>query len=209
MSAAQKRIYRELKDEFSSTVSGEEVLAWTQGTKNVMLDQVTVSPWLLNPEGEPRGGKFEMLRFDLESRARPTVVFAHYRTVVEACARVASSVGARAGFVHGGVNKAVAGRTVQEFKEGHLDVLVGSLELLAEGLTFTNADMAIMVETSFKNYRNEQALFRLHRMGQVNPVTIRNYLTPGTVDARKRTRLAVKDDRAQRVMTAAEFSALL
>jgi superfamily II DNA or RNA helicase len=208
MTTAQRRIYKELKKDFMATVSGEEVLAWTQGAKNVMLDKVTISPWLLNPEGEPHGGKFERLRFDLESRSRPTVVFAHYRSVVEACARVASSTGARAGYVHGG-NKAAAGQIVRDFKDGKLDVLVGSLELLAEGITLTNSDMAIMFEKSYKPYRNEQALFRVHRMGQVNPVTILDYVTPDSVDVNKRRTLATKTDRQMRMMTAAEFTALL
>lgn len=208
MTPDQRKIYRELKKDFASTVDGEEVLAWTQGTKNVMLDQVTVSPWMLNPKGDPRGGKFEMLRFDLESRSRPTFVVAHYRAVVEACARVAESTGARTGFIHGG-NKAKAGETGKAFKRGELDVLVGSIETVAEGLTLTQADMCIFVEKSFKPYRNEQAVYRVYRMGQAHPVTIRDYVTPDTVDAHKRVTLGVKTDRQQRVMTAAELTAML
>lgn len=150
-----------------------------------------------------------MLRFDLESRSRPTLVLAHYRETVEACLAVARDVGARAEAVHGGISRADQGRAVRAFKEGSLDVLVGSLETLAEGLTLTVADMAIFVEMSYKPSRNEQARYRVHRMGQTRPVTIKEYITPNTVDERKRKLLATKTDRQMRVMTAHQLMELL
>lgn len=204
-----RRLYADLKKEFSAIYEGEEILAWSQGAKNVMMDQLTVSPWFLNPKGEPHGGKLDMLKFDLQGRAHPTFVVAHYRRVVEACARVAESTGARVGAVHGGFDTRTNGATVRAFKRGELDVLVGSIETVAEGLTLVQADMTIFVEKSFKPYRNEQAVMRIYRMGQQRPVTVRDYVTPNTVDRNKRKRIATKSDRAERMMTAAEFAALM
>ena len=172
-----------------------------------MLDKITTSGWFATMEGEPRGGKLERLRHDLSSRSQPTLVLAHYRDSVEACARVAESVGARAGFVHGGVNN--AGEVVKAFKAGKLDVLVGSLETVSEGLTLTRADMAIFVEKSYKPSRNEQATRRVHRIGQTRPVTVLDYVTPNSVDANKRALLAEKTDQQMRALTAAQFAALL
>jgi SNF2 family DNA or RNA helicase len=80
---------------------------------------------------------------------------------------------------------------------------------VAEGVTLVVADMAIFVEMSYKPYRNEQAKYRVHRLGQEHPVTILNYLTPNTVDQRKRKLLAEKTDQQMRVLTAAEFKELL
>jgi len=134
---------------------------------------------------------------------------AHYRDTVEACVRVAESVGARVGAVHGGVSKDAKSRAVADFKSGRSDVLVGSLETLAEGLTLTVADMAIFVEKSYKPSRNEQAMRRVHRMGQERPVTILDYVTPDTVDERKREALATKTDQQMRVLSAAQFAAML
>lgn len=210
MDQAQTRMYRELKKNWASTtVNGQEILAWSQGALNVALDKVTTSAWCLDPVGPACGGKFETLRYELESRARPTVVFAHYRVSVEGAANIARQVGARVGYVHGGVSDAKAGKVVRDFKAGELDVLVGSLETLSEGLTLTQADMAIFVEMSYKPSRNEQGRRRIHRMGQTHPVTVHEYLTPNTVDERKRELLAVKTDHQLRMLTAAEFSALL
>lgn len=207
----QKRLYNELrKDLMTTTDSGEELVAWTNGSKQVMLDKITTSEWMVDPKSDmPVGGKFDQLRFDLENRSRPTLVLAHYRQTVEACAEVAKSVGASAAFVHGGVSAANKTKAVEDFKQGKLDVLIGSLETLAEGLTLTVADMAIFVEVSYKPSRNEQAKYRVHRMGQTRPVTIKEYVTLDTVDERKRKLLAEKTDQQLRVLSAAQFKELI
>ncbi len=210
MDAATKRVYRRLRDEFILEMGdGSQSVSWSVGARNVQLDLCTVSPWLLDPEGSPKGGKFEYLREDLRSRARPTLVLAHYRQVVEGCAEVARSVGARVGVVHGGVSKSAATQAIRAFQGGRLDVLVGSLETVAEGLTLTAADMAVFVERSFKPYRNVQAMRRIHRLGQERPVTIRRYLTPQSVDSHKEQLLDTKTDRQMRVLSARDFATLL
>jgi superfamily II DNA or RNA helicase len=209
MTLAQKRVYRELKQSFATTVSGASVLAWSQGALNVMLDKVTTSPWLLNKEGVPRGGKFDRLSFDLTARSAPTLVLAHYNDTVEACAEVARSVGAVTGIINGRTTTAQDADTVAAFKAGKVDVLAASLEKVAEGLQLTRADMVIFVEKSFKPYRNEQAKFRVHRLGQTRAVTSLDYVCPGSVDARKRRLIATKSDRQMRHLTAAQFMTLL
>jgi len=80
---------------------------------------------------------------------------------------------------------------------------------VAEGLTLTAADMAIFVEVSYKPSRNEQAKYRIHRLGQTRPVTIKEYMTVGTVDERKRKLLAEKTDQQLRVLSAAQFKELI
>lgn len=208
MDDAQRRMYREIKKDWvTETEDGEEVITWTLGSRNVMLDRLTTSSWFATKQGEPRGGKLERLRHDLESRSQPTLVLAHYQETVEACARVAEATGATAGFVHGGVRN--SGATIRAFKEGKIDVLVGSLETVSEGLTLTRADMAIFVEKSYKPSRNEQAMRRVHRIGQTRPVTVLDYVTPQSVDANKRALLASKTDQQMRALTAAQFTALL
>lgn len=205
MDKDQARAYREMKKDYMTTVDDKEILSWSIGARNVALDRISTSLWLMKPEGTPGGGKLAQLAYDLENRTRPTLVLAHYRDTVEACQLVSSSIGAKAGFVHGGRTKAQNGSTIQSFKDGKLDVLVGSLETVAEGLQLTVADMAIFVESSYKPYRNEQARQRVHRLGQVRPVTIREYVTPGTLDERKRELLRTKTEDQIRFMSAGDF----
>jgi superfamily II DNA or RNA helicase len=209
MAATTKTMYNSLKREFYAQYEGHEIIAWNQGSKNNQLMKATTSPWLLTQDGEPRGGKLDRLKFDLSNRTRPTLVFAHYQISVEACAAVARSLGLSVGVVHGGIPSSVRASELASFKSGELDVLVGSLDTLAEGHTLVMADEAIFVERSFKPYRNQQALFRVHRMGQTRPVTIKTYITPNSVDSKKERLLATKTDRQMRVLTAAEFREII
>lgn len=200
-----KRAYSELKKDFATDIGPQEVLAWSQGAKNVMLDKITTSPWLLTKDGEPHGGKFEQLREDLRGRGEPTLVLAHYRDTVDACIRVAESQGLSARGVHGGTTDKQNSAAIKSFKTGKTDVLVGSLETLAEGLTLTIANEAIFVEHSYKPSRNTQATYRIHRLGQDKPCTIRRYITPNSVDSGKHRLLAAKNDHQMRTLTAAEL----
>lgn len=210
LDTATRKAYTALKKDFFARLEdGTIVSSWSQGSLNMMLQRVTTSPWFLNPVGKPRGGKLERLKFDLQARSRPTVVFAHFQDSVEACAAVSRDLGLRTGYVHGGVPRRSQGEAIRAFKRGALDVLVGSLETLSESFTFTQADMAILVEMSFKPSRNEQARRRIHRIGQDRPVTILEYVTPNTVDSNKMKLLETKTDHQMRVLTAAQFGELL
>jgi SNF2 family DNA or RNA helicase len=205
MDFGTRRAYAELKKDFATDVDEHEILAWSQGAKNVLLDKMTTSPWLLHKEGEPHGGKFETLREDLQNRSEPTLVFAHYRDSVEAATRVASSLGLKAGYIHGGTSDKANASLVRDFKRGRVDVLVGSLETLSEGLTLTIADTAIFLERSYKPSRNTQATYRVYRLGQEKAVQIRRYITPKSVDSGKERLLAEKNDHQCRHLSAADF----
>jgi SNF2 family DNA or RNA helicase len=134
---------------------------------------------------------------------------AHHQTIVEACAAVAAKVGLRVGVVHGGIAGTQRGRAVRQFQSGELDILCGSLETLAEGLNLTQADELIFVEQSFKPSRNQQAMRRIHRLGQERPCTVLDYQTPDSIDLKKRELLATKVDQQIRTLTAAQVKSLL
>lgn len=215
MAKEQGRQYRRMVKEYMATVDDAEVVAWSASAKNTLLDKMTTSLGMLT-EGDPlrHSGKLDQLREDLEGRSRPTLVIAHYRSSVEACAKVARDLGLRVGVVHGGTPLGERGRVIRAFQRGEVDVLCGSLETVSEGLNLTAADMVIMVETSYKPSRNQQAIRRIHRIGQTRPCTVRDYLAVSdtgrpTLDGRKRELLASKTDAQTRTLRAAQFKELL
>lgn len=202
------RQYRSLKKNFAATINEYDILAWSQGAQNVLLDKMTTSPWLLTKRGAPHGGKLERLRKDLaraRQDGRPVCVFAHYRDSVEAAAEIGRSVGSRVAHIHGGTSDLSNARAVRDFKDGKLDVLVGSLETMSEGLTLTVADTAIFLERSYKPSRNTQATYRIYRIGQDRACTIKRYITPNSIDSGKETLLTTKNDHQMRTLTAADF----
>jgi len=208
MDSNARRMYRELRDGFATdTAAGVPLEAWSTGSQITLMTKLTTSAWLLeeNPKTPPRGGKFDLLKYDLTQRTRPTLVVAHYQDTVDAGTAVAQELGLRAFSIHGGTSRADRRSIVQDFKAGRVDVLSASLEVISEGLQLTAADMAIFVEKSYKPSRNKQARDRIHRLGQNRPCTVREYITPKSIDFNRTTLLDQKTDHQMRVLSAASF----
>lgn len=193
--------YRKMKkDSLAYALDGNMMVAWSKGAAHVKLDKMATGLGLFTG-GIEESGKLDQLRYDLSERVYPTLVVAHYQDTVTACAEVARSLGKKAEQIDGRTSKGDRLRFVEAFQAGKLDVLVGSLETISEGLTLTAADLIIFVEHSWKPSRNQQALRRVHRLGQTRPVTAYDYVTPKSVDEGKRELLATKQDRAMRALT--------
>lgn len=212
MTKHQASAYRSMRKTYLAELGdGDQLVAWSAGAKHVILDRMTTSLGVAASKRDLDGesGKLQRLEFDLRSRSRPTVVYAHYRETVDACVAVAQRLGLRVGAVDGRLSHLARGVAIRDFHRGRLDVLVGSLETLAEGVTLVQADMAILVEVSWKPSRNQQAIRRIHRLGQDRPCTVLEYVTPQTVDERKRELVATKADRALRFITATQMAKLV
>lgn len=211
MTPTQAKQYNGMrKNSLAVMENGSYAVGWSSSATHVMLDKLSTGTTILDPDATLRGssGKLERLRYDLEQRTRPTLVVAHYKASVEASCGVARELGMSADFIHGGTSRGDRRDIIERFKAGKLDVLVGSLETISEGLTLTAADMVILVETSFKPSRNQQVLRRIHRIGQTRPCTALDYITPGTVDEHKRELLKEKTDHQIRILTAARMAAM-
>lgn len=211
MTASQAKQYREMKKDFLTELGdGRLKVAWNSGAKNVHLMKISTGTNILDPSEDllKGSGKLQRLAYDLGDRVRPTLVVAHFRQSVEAAARIAESLGKTCGIIHGGTSRPERRRIIEQFKAGHLDVLCGSLETIAEGLTLTAADMVILLEVSFKPSRNQQVIRRIHRIGQERPCTVLDYITPDTVDEGKRELLETKTDQQIRFMTAGQMYAM-
>lgn len=212
MLPTQKRMYREVRDEFLTELGdGRLKVAWNSGAKNVHLLKISTGACVLDPSEDPLkgSGKLQRLQYDLSDRTRPTLVVAHFQASVDAARDVARGLGMSAESIHGGTTRPERIRYVEQFKAGKLDVLAGSLETIAEGLTLTAADMVIFLEVSFKPSRNQQALRRIHRIGQDRPCVALDYITPDTVDEGKRELLATKTDQQIRVLTAGQMAQII
>lgn len=201
MTKTQGVQYRKMKkDSLAYALDGNMMVAWSKGAAHVKLDKMATGLGIFTG-GIEESGKLDQLRYDLTERVYPTLVVAHYQDTVSACAEVARSLGKKVEQIDGRTSKGDRLKFVTDFQAGKLDVLVGSLETISEGLTLTAADLVIFVEHSWKPSRNQQALRRVHRLGQTRPVTAYDYVTPKSVDEGKRELLATKQDRTMRTLT--------
>lgn len=210
MTPAQRKAYRELKRDFVTWLeSGAEIAAWSSAGQLVKLMKCATGLEVLNP-GASGSGKLDALRTILRDRPLPTLVVAHFRDSVAACARVAEEVGANVKVVDGGVGRPARREAIREFQSGGLQVLCATLDTIAEGMTLHQggADQVIFVERSARPSRNEQALRRLHRMGLERPVSAIDLITEDTADERILELLAHKTDQTMRALGLAELRSL-
>ena len=209
MTPEQRRVYLALKRDFIAWIEGQtEVVAWNAGAQLVKLVKTATGLEAL-AEGHRGSGKLNALRTILQDRPRPTLVGAHFRSSVAACADVAREVGLEAGVVDGDVGRAGRKALIRSFQAGNLPVLCATFDTISEGMTLTAADQAIRVERSWRPSRNEQFIRRLHRIGQTRPVLCIDLVSAGTVDERVLALLAEKTDQQMRALGREDLEALV
>jgi SNF2 family DNA or RNA helicase len=209
MVPAQRKAYKELKKDFITWLdSGEEIAAWSSSGLLVKLAQCATGLEVIAP-GAVGSGKLDVLQTLLADRGQPTLVVAHFRKSVEACADRAAAAGMTAVIVHGGTSKRMRALSVRAFQDGKVPVLCATIDTISEGLTLNAADQVIRVERSWRPSRNEQVIRRIHRIGQDRPVTAIDLVTRGSADERVLELLASKTDQQMKALGIADLRAMV
>lgn len=196
MKSEQRRAYRELEKDFITWLdTGDEISAWSSAAQMVKLWKCATGLESLGT-GARGSGKLDALRSILTDRPRQTLVVAHFRSSVETCARAAVQVGRTAVVVHGGTDRPGRREAIRAFQSGGVDVMVASIETIAEGMTLHQggADTVVRVERTMRPSKNEQVLRRLHRMGVERPILAIDLVAEGTIDERMLEYLQTKTD---------------
>lgn len=110
------------------------------------------------------------------------VVYCKYKPPVRILAERLREKGLRVGVFTGDVSTQERTEIEDSFQRGELDVIVGTIDALKEGVTLTAASTGHFMTRMWVPAVNEQAEDRLHRVGQHDPVTIYIYEVPATVD---------------------------
>lgn len=211
MTKEQARVYRELKRDFVAWLdSGVEVAAWTTPGLLVKLAKAATGLDVLDPLTKG-SGKLDVLRSLLSDRPRQTLVVAHFRDSVDACARATKDVKKTFGVVHGGIPRAARMKAIRDFQDGSIDVLCASIEMISEGMTLHQggADQVIRVERSWRPSKNEQVVRRLHRIGQLRPVSGIDLVSERTIEERVLSLLSLKTDEQMLALGEADYRSLL
>ena len=209
MVPAQKKAYKELKKDFITWLdSGEEIAAWSQAALLVKLAMCATGLEVLD-SATKGSGKLDALQALLTDRDQPTLVVAHFRSSVRACAARAQMAGKRAVVIDGATSKSVRADYVRAFQAGKVPVLCATIDTISEGLTLNAADQVICVERSWRPSRNEQVIRRIHRIGQERPVTSIDLVTRGTADEHVLALLSAKTDQQMSALGLAALRALV
>ena len=133
--------------------------------------------------------------------ARPVVVFAQSRKLIELADRELQRKGISTALVTGAVSAELRDANVQRFQEGGGRVALCTLGAGSEGINLFAADTAVFLQRSYSFGQSQQAEARVHRVGQVaDKVTIIDLVSCESVDEAVIEALQFKGDMSEEVL---------
>ena len=188
--------------------NGEHVTASIVLTKLLRLMQLTGGFVQADGGDRPRpagSAKLDALADILEDYVQEAgqklVVFARFRPEIAAICQLLEQRGIRYGRIDGEVPMDQRGAIVETFqKDPGVKVFVAQIQTAGLGITLHAASAAVFYSLDF-NYANyAQALARIHRIGQAQPVTYIHLLAEHTVDDQVLDALDRKEDLARTIV---------
>lgn len=176
LSAAERKAYDNMVDNFWMEVGGEVILADNSAARNTRLQQLS-SDW--SAWGEPIGTKAQAAVELASDLGEQSLIFCLFRGTAKAVAQQLKG----AWPYTGDMNAAEREEAKQMFMSGKAKHLVGTIRVLGEGVDGLQcARNVIFIDRAWTPARNEQAVGRLLRQGQRNAVNVIHIVANDTVD---------------------------
>jgi SWI/SNF-related matrix-associated actin-dependent regulator 1 of chromatin subfamily A len=116
---------------------------------------------------------FETVKFEIETGlVDKIVVYGYHKEALAALDRAFRQAGIACALVYGDTPQDQRDNIIEDWKKRG-QVLLASIMVASTVLDFTCAHQGIMLELDWVPGNNKQAMERMHRFGQENPVTIR------------------------------------
>ncbi|WP_110239377.1 DEAD/DEAH box helicase [Nocardioides gilvus] len=113
------------------------------------------------------------------------VVFAKHIDVMDKCEEIFTARGVKYSSIRGNQTPAVRERNIEAFvKDPEVQVVVCSLTAAGVGLNLQVASNVVLAELSWTDAEQTQAIDRVHRIGQAEPVTAWRIIAAQTIDTR-------------------------
>lgn len=206
---AARRLYAQIaRASCAELENGEHVTASIVLTKLLRLMQLTGGFVQADGGDRPRpagSAKLDALADILEDYVQEAgqklVVFARFRPEIAAICQLLEQRGIRYGRIDGEVPMDQRGAIVETFQQDPgVKVFVAQIQTAGLGITLHAASAAVFYSLDF-NYANyAQALARIHRIGQAQPVTYIHLLAEHTVDEQVLDALERKEDLARTIV---------
>lgn len=188
--------------------NGEHVTASIVLTKLLRLMQLTGG--FVQADGADRPQQAGSAKLDaladiledyVQEAGQKLVVFARFRPEIAAICQLLEQRGIRYGRIDGEVPMDQRGAIVETFQQDPgVKVFVAQIQTAGLGITLHAASAAVFYSLDF-NYANyAQALARIHRIGQAQPVTYIHLLAEHTVDEQVLDALERKEDLARTIV---------
>jgi superfamily II DNA or RNA helicase len=137
----------------------------------------------------------------LARNAGKVVFFAKHIDVMDAATELLESQGVRCASVRGDQTPSVRQRNIDEFvNDPDVAVVICSLTAAGVGLNLQVASNVVLAELSWTNAEQTQAIDRVHRIGQTEPVTAWRIIAAQTIDAKIASLIDAKAGLAARAL---------
>lgn len=162
--------------------SGKNIYTIPNGAaRTVRLRQILSTPALLG--GDDDSAKMDALVENvLDNKHKPHDIWSEFVESCDILAERLRSHGLSVETYTGKTDQAVRTELEDAFQRGEINILVGTIGAMREGITLTNSDTSHFLERAWVPGWNEQAEDRKHRIGQHNPVTVCIYEVQDSVD---------------------------
>lgn len=124
----------------------------------------------------------EWIALQFEEGLKNMVVFAHHRNVMDQLQASLQQVGRSVVRIDGTTPSHLRQQAVEEFQAGEADVFLGNIVAAGTGITLTAANTLLFAEYSWVPGENEQALKRIHRIGQDYPANVYYAVAENSLD---------------------------
>lgn len=206
---AARRLYTQIaRASCAELENGEHVTASIVLTKLLRLMQLTGG--FVQADGGDRPQQSGSAKLDaladiledyVQEAGQKLVVFARFRSEIAAICQLLEQRGIRYGRIDGEVPMDQRGAIVETFQQdSSVKAFVAQTQTAGLGITLHAASAAVFYSLDF-NYANyAQALARIHRIGQAQPVTYIHLLAERTVDEQVLDALERKEDLARTIV---------
>ena len=185
MGESQWAMYSQMEeDALASLPDGDEVLAPNVLAKLTRLLQIASNPLLVG--GVDESGKWDALDEVLEYAPGPTIIWVAYVKTAELLSKRL-----KAPLLVGATPVAERDRIVADLQAGKLPIVIAHPGVGRFGLTMTAARSAIYLERSFDGDAYVQSMYRIRRIGTVEPPFVYRLLSTPPVGADTRRSVTV------------------
>lgn len=200
-----KTIYSQLVKTSVTQLENEKVVI-TQNALSKLLRLSQLAGGFYAEEGEKpvevSKAKLNLLEETLDDLGpQKVVIFARFLAEIAAIKKLLEKKGIKYRHIDGSVPPSDRGEVVRDFQENpECQVFLAQIQTAGLGITLHASSVAIFYSMDYSYANLEQAMARLHRIGQKNPVTNIFLLTKGTVDEKVMKALESKQDVAKLVV---------
>lgn len=181
----QKKIYQQMKDQMVAELAEKETISAPVVIAQITrLKQICVSPNLLGENGVD----FPSVKLDAldgiidDSNGQGIVVFSQFAKAIRLVERRLRERGIEVRVLTGDTKQKDREQAIKDFQEGKAKVFLTTIQAGGQGITLTAGSIAIFLDKHWTPANNNQAIDRLHRIGQEKPVTVYELIAEDTVE---------------------------